>query len=87
MRAGGTLIGEGKPGDAEAKMKMRFNKVISAVVGIEGNKVIGERVRCYCRTWTRFQRTRLMEGLPNIYRCHELLRTCERVVLCMVWML
>ncbi|KAG9229771.1 tRNA synthetases class I (C) catalytic domain-containing protein [Amylocarpus encephaloides] len=39
--AGGTLIGEGKPGDAEAKMKMHLNNLTSAAAAIQEGKVFG----------------------------------------------
>lgn len=37
--AGGTLTGEGKPGDAEAKLKMHISNMTSAVIAINGNQV------------------------------------------------
>ncbi|CAJ2507597.1 Uu.00g087830.m01.CDS01 [Anthostomella pinea] len=37
--AGGTLTGEGKPGDDEAKLKMHISNMTSAVIAISGNKV------------------------------------------------
>ncbi|KAI1089453.1 tRNA synthetases class I (C) catalytic domain-containing protein [Rostrohypoxylon terebratum] len=37
--AGGTLTGEGKPGDAEAKLKMHISNMTSAVIAITGNQV------------------------------------------------
>ncbi|TVY37848.1 putative cysteine--tRNA ligase, partial [Lachnellula occidentalis] len=39
--AGGTLMGEGKPGDDEAKMKMHLNNLTSAAAAIQENKVLG----------------------------------------------
>ncbi|KAF8849635.1 hypothetical protein BDZ45DRAFT_680365 [Acephala macrosclerotiorum] len=39
--AGGTLTGEGKPGDAEAKMKMHLSNLTSAAQAIKENKVFG----------------------------------------------
>ncbi|TVY16675.1 Cysteine--tRNA ligase [Lachnellula arida] len=39
--AGGTLTGEGKPGDDEAKMKMHLNNLTSAAAAIQENKVLG----------------------------------------------
>jgi cysteinyl-tRNA synthetase len=39
--AGGTLTGEGKPGDGEAKMKMHLNALTSASEAIQQNKVFG----------------------------------------------
>lgn len=38
---GGTLTGEGKPGDDEAKMKMHLNNLTSAAAAIQENKVLG----------------------------------------------
>ncbi|KAH8656562.1 tRNA synthetases class I (C) catalytic domain-containing protein [Tricladium varicosporioides] len=38
---GGTLTGEGKPGDAEAKMKMHLTNLTSAAAAIQENKVFG----------------------------------------------
>ncbi|KAI2641569.1 tRNA synthetases class I (C) catalytic domain-containing protein [Hypomontagnella submonticulosa] len=37
--AGGTLTGEGKPGDAEAKLKMHISNMTTAVIAINGNQV------------------------------------------------
>ncbi|KAI1390893.1 tRNA synthetases class I (C) catalytic domain-containing protein [Hypoxylon trugodes] len=37
--AGGSLISEGKPGDAEAKLKMHISNMTSAVIAINGNQV------------------------------------------------
>ncbi|KAI2621758.1 tRNA synthetases class I (C) catalytic domain-containing protein [Hypoxylon sp. NC1633] len=37
--AGGTLTGEGRPGDAEAKLKMHISNMTSAVIAINGNQV------------------------------------------------
>ncbi|KAI0378621.1 tRNA synthetases class I (C) catalytic domain-containing protein [Hypomontagnella monticulosa] len=37
--AGGTLAGEGKPGDAEAKLKMHISNMTLAVIAINGNQV------------------------------------------------
>ncbi|KAI5865594.1 tRNA synthetases class I (C) catalytic domain-containing protein [Durotheca rogersii] len=37
--AGGTLAGEGKAGDAEAKLKMHISNMTSAVIAINGNQV------------------------------------------------
>ncbi|KAI1406566.1 tRNA synthetases class I (C) catalytic domain-containing protein [Hypoxylon fuscum] len=37
--AGGTLTGEGKPGDAEAKLKMHISNMTAAVIAINGNQV------------------------------------------------
>ncbi|KAI3339823.1 cysteinyl-tRNA synthetase [Ustulina deusta] len=37
--AGGTLTGEGKPGDDEAKLKMHINNMTSAVVAIGSNQL------------------------------------------------
>ncbi|KAH9909469.1 tRNA synthetases class I (C) catalytic domain-containing protein [Xylariomycetidae sp. FL2044] len=37
--AGGTLTGEGKPGDDEAKMKMHISNMTAAVIAIKGNQV------------------------------------------------
>ncbi|GAW25438.1 putative cysteinyl-tRNA synthetase [Rosellinia necatrix] len=37
--AGGTLTGEGKPGDDEAKLKMHINNMTSAVSAIGGNQL------------------------------------------------
>ncbi|KAI8960565.1 tRNA synthetases class I (C) catalytic domain-containing protein [Daldinia sp. FL1419] len=39
--AGGTLTGEGKPGDAEAKLKMHISNMTTAVIAINGNQVFG----------------------------------------------
>ncbi|TVY52212.1 Cysteine--tRNA ligase [Lachnellula cervina] len=39
--AGGTLTGEGRPGDDEAKMKMHLNNLTSAAAAIQENKVLG----------------------------------------------
>jgi cysteinyl-tRNA synthetase len=39
--SGGTLTGEGKPGDAEAKMKMHLNNLTAAATAIQENKVFG----------------------------------------------
>lgn len=39
--AGGTLTGEGKPGDAEAKMKMHISNLSSAAQAIQQEKVFG----------------------------------------------
>ncbi len=39
--AGGTLTGEGKPGDAEAKMKMHLANLTSAAQAIQENKIFG----------------------------------------------
>jgi cysteinyl-tRNA synthetase len=39
--AGGTLTGEGKPGDDEAKMKMHLSALTSAAAAIQENKVFG----------------------------------------------
>lgn len=39
--AGGTLTGEGKPGDDETKMKMHINNLNAATVAIQENKVFG----------------------------------------------
>ncbi|KAF4625698.1 hypothetical protein G7Y89_g12468 [Cudoniella acicularis] len=39
--AGGTLTGEGKPGDAEAKMKMHLTNLTSAATAMQENKVFG----------------------------------------------
>lgn len=39
--AGGTLTGEGKPGDDEAKMKMHINNLTAASEAIKQNKVFG----------------------------------------------
>ncbi|CZR69683.1 probable cysteinyl-tRNA synthetase [Phialocephala subalpina] len=39
--AGGTLTGEGKPGDAEAKMKMHLSNLTAAAQAIQENKVFG----------------------------------------------
>ncbi|KUJ17832.1 uncharacterized protein LY89DRAFT_684758 [Mollisia scopiformis] len=39
--AGGTLNGEGKPGDAEAKMKMHLSNLTAASQAIQENKVFG----------------------------------------------
>jgi cysteinyl-tRNA synthetase len=39
--AGGTLNGEGKPGDAEAKMKMHLNNLTAAATAIQEEKVFG----------------------------------------------
>jgi cysteinyl-tRNA synthetase len=38
---GGTLTGEGKPGDAEAKMKMHLSNLTAAATAIQENKVFG----------------------------------------------
>jgi cysteinyl-tRNA synthetase len=37
--AGGTLSGEGKPGDDEAKLKMHISNMTAAVIAINGNQV------------------------------------------------
>ncbi|KAI1759841.1 tRNA synthetases class I (C) catalytic domain-containing protein [Hypoxylon sp. FL1150] len=37
--AGGSLTGDGKPGDAEAKLKMHISNMTSAVIAINGNQV------------------------------------------------
>ncbi|KAI1084223.1 tRNA synthetases class I (C) catalytic domain-containing protein [Whalleya microplaca] len=37
--AGGTLSGEGKPGDDEAKLKMHISNMTSALIAINGNQV------------------------------------------------
>ncbi|KAI1138694.1 tRNA synthetases class I (C) catalytic domain-containing protein [Hypoxylon sp. FL0543] len=37
--AGGTLTGEGRPGDAEAKLKMHISNMTAAVIAINGNQV------------------------------------------------
>ncbi|OTB07681.1 hypothetical protein M426DRAFT_8282 [Hypoxylon sp. CI-4A] len=37
--AGGTVTGEGKPGDAEAKLKMHISNMTAAVIAINGNQV------------------------------------------------
>ncbi|KAI1104260.1 tRNA synthetases class I (C) catalytic domain-containing protein [Jackrogersella minutella] len=37
--AGGTLTGEGKPGDAEAKLRMHISNMTAAVIAITGNQV------------------------------------------------
>ncbi|TEY86575.1 hypothetical protein BOTCAL_0006g00550 [Botryotinia calthae] len=39
--AGGTLTGEGKPGDAEAKMKMHISNLSSAAQAIQQEKIFG----------------------------------------------
>jgi cysteinyl-tRNA synthetase len=39
--AGGTLSGEGKPGDAEAKLKMHISNMTQAVIAINKNSVFG----------------------------------------------
>ena len=39
--AGGTLSGEGKPGDAEAKMKMHLANLTAATTAIQQNKIFG----------------------------------------------
>lgn len=39
--AGGTLTGEGKPGDNEAKMKMHLNNLTSATEAIKQRKIFG----------------------------------------------
>jgi cysteinyl-tRNA synthetase len=39
--AGGTLTGEGKPGDAEAKMKMHLANLTAASQAIQENKIFG----------------------------------------------
>lgn len=39
--AGGTLTGEGKPGDAEAKMKMHLANLTAAAKAIQGDEVFG----------------------------------------------
>jgi cysteinyl-tRNA synthetase len=39
--AGGTLTGEGKPGDDEAKIKMHISNLTSATAAIQENKVFG----------------------------------------------
>ena len=39
--AGGTLTGEGRPGDAETKVKMHLNNLNSAAVAIQQNKIFG----------------------------------------------
>lgn len=39
--AGGTLTGEGKPGDAEAKIKMHLNNLTAASKAIQENKIFG----------------------------------------------
>lgn len=39
--AGGTLTGEGKPGDAEAMTKMHLNNLTAAAAAIQENKVYG----------------------------------------------
>jgi cysteinyl-tRNA synthetase len=39
--AGGTLTGEGKLGDAEAKMKTHLNNLTSSAAAIQDNKVLG----------------------------------------------
>jgi len=39
--AGGTLTGEGKPGDDEAKMKMHISNLTAASTAIQENKVFG----------------------------------------------
>ncbi|PBP27795.1 hypothetical protein BUE80_DR001244 [Diplocarpon rosae] len=39
--AGGTLTGEGKAGDAEAKMKMHLANLTTATKGIQENKIFG----------------------------------------------
>src|ERR1700710_544858 len=39
--AGGTLTGEGKPGDAEAKMKMHLANLTAATEAIKENKIYG----------------------------------------------
>lgn len=39
--AGGTLTGEGKPGDAEAKMKMHLTNLTTATAAIHENKIFG----------------------------------------------
>ncbi|KAI3321880.1 tRNA synthetases class I (C) catalytic domain-containing protein [Xylariaceae sp. AK1471] len=44
--AGGTLTGEGKPGDDEAKLKMHISNMTSAVIAIGGNQLFsgGEEI-------------------------------------------
>lgn len=39
--AGGTLTGEGKPGDSEAKLKMHISNMTQAVIAINKNSVFG----------------------------------------------
>jgi len=39
--AGGTITGEGKPGDDEAKMKMHINNLTAAVTTIQEKKIFG----------------------------------------------
>lgn len=39
--AGGTLTGEGKPGDAEAKMRMHLANLTAAATGIKENNIFG----------------------------------------------
>ena len=39
--AGGTITGEGKPGDDEAKMKMHINNLTAAATAIQEKKVFG----------------------------------------------
>jgi cysteinyl-tRNA synthetase len=39
--AGGTLIGEGKPGDDEAKMKMHLSNLTAASTAIQEDHVFG----------------------------------------------
>ncbi|KAH6655152.1 tRNA synthetases class I (C) catalytic domain-containing protein [Truncatella angustata] len=39
--AGGTLTGEGKPGDDEAKLKMHISNMTQAVIGMSANSVFG----------------------------------------------
>ncbi|KAH8805796.1 tRNA synthetases class I (C) catalytic domain-containing protein [Xylogone sp. PMI_703] len=39
--AGGALVGDGKPGDDEAKMKMHINNLSAAAIAIQQGKVLG----------------------------------------------
>jgi cysteinyl-tRNA synthetase len=39
--AGGTITGEGKPGDDEAKMKMHINNLTAAATAIQEKKIFG----------------------------------------------